>query len=268
LAQTLPACHWRWKWDDVGSVELSEQPATAVVEAQGRTASALAVDMAYALAEQPRILICDLSGVSATGREVRDVLEPLAGYLIDWPGAGIVVRSQDPVLRAELCAVPLTERIVVNSSRAMGLAELLPRLPRVQRVQTEIGASLTAPVTARKFTATTMLEWGLPTIAGPAALAVSELVTRTAVHAAAVTTLTLSRANGRIQVALLEHGDDARGSCTDHIGVGTIRGRGLLLLHGVTRGWGVFPSRNRRRLIWAVLDDSAAFGSFGRELRT
>lgn len=252
----------------MGSVELSEQPVTAVVEAHGRTASALSLDLTYAFAEQPRVLICDLSGVNATAAEIRGVLEPLAGYLIDWPGTGVVVRSPDPTVRAELCAVPLTERIIISASRATALAELLPRLPRVERVQTRIGAALTAPVTARRFTATTMLDWGLPTIAGPAALAVSELVTRTAVHAAAETTLTLSRANGRIQVALREHGAGPTSSCTDHLDSRTIRGRGLLLLHGVTRGWGVFPSRNRERLIWAVLDDSAAIGSLGRDLRT
>jgi hypothetical protein len=220
--------------------------------------------MAYAFADQPRVLICDLSGVNAAASEIRGVLEPLAGYLIDWPGTGVVVRSPDPAVRAELCAVPLTERMVVGASRATALAELLPRLPRVQRVQTPIGASLTAPVAARRFTATSLLEWGLPTIAGPAALAVSELVTRAAVHAAAATTLTLSRANGRIQVALREHGGGTGAPFTDHLEVGTMRGRGLLLLHGVTRGWGVFPSRNRERLLWAVLDDSAAFGSVGQ----
>lgn len=216
----------------------------------------LATDLIHALADDPRIVVCDVSAMEVSASDLVEAFTPAADYLADWPGTGmVVVCPHDEELREGLRAVPLRERLVVSATREAGVAELHRVLPPLVRTEVHLDARLTAPRAARLFTARSLLEWRLMPLIASASLVVSELVTNSVVHAASTVDLAVSRSEGRLQITVRDHHgvgqpQPQRSDPHDHY----LGGRGLLLVQEMTRSWGVFPAEPEGKMVWAVLD--------------
>ncbi|MGH3315629.1 MAG: ATP-binding protein [Nocardioidaceae bacterium] len=222
---------------------------------QGRALADLSQELTWALAEEPRLVVCDLTGMPVSASESVELIAPVIPYLYDWPGTGLVVvtgRGSDA--RTGLLAQPHPPTLVVSETRDAGIDELQARLPTLGRQALHLTAQLTAPRAARLFTARALLGWRLAPLVGPASLVVSELVTNAVVHAASPMDLTLSKADGRLQMTVRDHGAGFPKARFEASRGPDLGGRGLLLVQATARGWGVFPGRADGKTVWAVFD--------------
>ncbi len=104
-----------------------------------------------------------------------------------------------------------------------------------------------------------LLDWGLPDLVDPVALAASELATNAVLHARGVLRVTLRRDG---EAARLEVADDSprlpqqrRHSALS----GT--GRGLGLVAALSREWGVEPEGSGGKVVWAVFSTERPIGA-------
>jgi hypothetical protein len=214
-------------------------------------------ELVSVLAEAPPIVVCDLTGMAPTVARTADLFAPVADYLADWPGTQVVVCVPDPEAYAGTVPPALADRLLVHASREAGLAEALERVTPVEHAVTHLPPVLTAARDARAFTTRALLDWRLAGLIGPAGVVVSELVTNSIVHAVTVLDLTLSRTDTCLRIAVHDHGGGSpavnRGGQPEDM----LDGRGLVLVRALTKGWGVFQSRNKGKTVWAVMDTSS-----------
>jgi anti-sigma regulatory factor (Ser/Thr protein kinase) len=207
------------------------------------------------LADGAQVVVCDLTTVPVSASDAVEMMRPVARYLSDWPAAGVVVicppRSET---WAALVSTPRPDTLVLCESTDAGLERLGPRLPLMARTELHLAAQLTSARAARQFIAHALLDWQLIPLAGPASLVVSELVTNAVVHAASSVDVTLSRADGRVQLMVRDHGAGYPEARFDEPEEHVLGGRGLLLVRAATRGWGVLPARSAGKTVWAVFD--------------
>lgn len=111
---------------------------------------------------------------------------------------------------------------------------------------------VTASRVARDFVSRTCLDWGLAPAIASACLVVSELVTNGLRHAVTDMDLTLARHGGILRLALRDRSDaPLHPQAPDLDSVG---GRGLALVGACSRAWGVLPTADGGKVVWAVLD--------------
>jgi Histidine kinase-like ATPase domain len=111
----------------------------------------------------------------------------------------------------------------------------------------------TAPRAARTFISRTLLDWRLGEHIAVTGLVVSELVTNAITHAQTAIDLTLSAHGQAIRVAVRDRSPDLpiqRQAFLD------LHGRGLTLVAGLSNAWGVLPTADGGKVVWAVLDAS------------
>ncbi len=222
---------------------------------RGQPVPEFAHELTCALAEQPRILVCDMTGMPISAVAAVELFTPVVRYLADWPGTGVVVLSTpDAQLWDGLQSQPLPETLILTDSRAAGVGQLHALLPRLLHVGVHLDARLTAPRTARLFTVRSLLGWHLAPLVSPACLVASELVTNAVVHATSAVDFALSRADGRMQMTVRDHGAGRPMPRVDEADGDYLGGRGLLLVQQVTRGWGVFPAEDNGKTVWVVFD--------------
>lgn len=225
------------------------------VTGHGQPAPELARELTWALAEQPQILVCDLTDMPVPVPDALRLFAPVVRYLADWPGTGVVVVSTpEAQVRKCLSSQPLPGTFLLSETRDVGVGELQALLPSLGRVGVQLQAQLTAPRAARAFTARSLLDWQLTSLISSACLVASELVTNAVIHAASTVDVTLSRADGRIQLTVRDHGAGHPTPRSHEPDDRHLNGRGLLLVQHIARGWGVFPAEAEGKTVWAVFD--------------
>lgn len=210
-------------------------------------------DLKEALAQDgDRIVLCDLRGTTAPGPSVAKMFGPVANYLNHWPGAAVVVCTEDDAVLESLPdgAQP---RLLARTDPGVGVAEMQQRLPQVQQSGIRLPPDPSAAREARLFTTRVLEDWQSPDAVGTATLVVSELVTNSIRHAQTVNQLTLSLADERLRIAVHDLADGSpqpsRPPEAD-----ALDGRGLFLVEVMSRTWGVFPSTASGKTVWAILD--------------
>jgi anti-sigma regulatory factor (Ser/Thr protein kinase) len=241
---------------DASSADPGAVTDVAVVVGQGRLPTDLAGELMDVLASEREIVVCDLRGIAVPARAA-DVLAPAAGYLNHWIGTTVVVCLSDPAVRRAVQAVVPTGHLVLAESVESGLETAMAQRRRVRRVGEQLAPTLTASREARRFVARTLLDWELPRLVPSATLVVSELVTNSVIHALTVVDLTLTQADGLLRVAVRDHGGGRPALGGKDPAESPLSGRGLLIVQGLTRSWGVFPGRASGKTVWAVLDAAA-----------
>jgi hypothetical protein len=209
------------------------------------------------LTEQPRALLCDLSPLaSPLSADLVEVVDSVARHQHDWPGTPTGVVTTDQALRQHLDKqTEDLERFVVGSTRHE-VHEALAAIPAADHATMTLEPGLRAPRSARAFVARACLGWQTHSVIGHACLVTSELVTNAVLHAATVVHLTVSRCPGKLRIAVRD-GDETRPStrftaAADKALTGS--GRGLLLVSSVCPAWGVYPTADDGKEVWAVLD--------------
>jgi anti-sigma regulatory factor (Ser/Thr protein kinase) len=231
-------------------------PGSGVVTLIGRNRlpSDVVGELMDVLADQPRIVVCDLHGLGLSPQTMVEVFAPVAPYLTNWPGTLVVACVPEPLAHAGMLPAAITHRLLVHARGEDGVEEAHRWLSPLQHTMTYLPPSPAAVSTARTFTIATLRDWRLPLLLGPASLVASELVTDSMLHAHTVVGLSLSRCEDRIRIAVHDHGGGRpvlpTGGLTDE----SLEGRGLLLVQAMSRNWGVFPAPSAGKTVWAIMD--------------
>jgi hypothetical protein len=205
-----------------------------------------------ALAEDPRAVVCDLSAVLDGSDEDARVLLDTAGQQVrDWPAVPVAMPCPDPVLRSRLRQQPMSEHVLVPATVRQALAAV-GRIAPPTTVRRQLPPGATASRLARDFVSRTCLDWGLAQGIAAACLVVSELVNNGLRSAVTDMDLALARHGGLLRLALRDRSTAPRSEpIRDLEGVS---GRGLALIVACSRAWGVLPTADGGKVVWAVLD--------------
>jgi len=234
-----------------------------VLEVAGRLSDVVEdLDLAIqlALADGPRGVACDLSAVFERAQPgAVEVLATAGRHVRDWPAIPVAVACQDPRVRAALAAHPLGGHLIVTTSVLSAVAAVLATpTPAVERLR--LAPHPTAPRAARNFVTRTLLDWGLGRVISPASLVVSELVTNSTMYAGTDIYLSVAWNAGALRLTVRDNSPTLprqRHSAPD------LHGRGLTIITGLSRAFGVLPAADGGKVVWAVLDAARPRSSTG-----
>lgn len=203
-----------------------------------------------ALAERPRGVVCDLSDMPDAEASAVELLATAGRHVRDWPGIPVAVACRDPRLREALRAHPLGGHLIVTASLFSAVSAVLATAsPTVQ--SRRLAPHPTAPRAAREFVTRTLLDWRLGQIIPFASLVVSELVASSSIDAGTAIDLSVVWNLGAIRLTVRDHGPSLPGQEPARV---VLHGRRLTVVAGLARAFGVLPTADGGKVVWAVLD--------------
>ncbi|MEO6145103.1 MAG: ATP-binding protein [Dermatophilaceae bacterium] len=107
------------------------------------------------------------------------------------------------------------------------------------------------PRGSRNFVAHTLLDWGLGGLIPSASLVASELVTNSTVHAGTEVELSIGWTQGALRLTVRDNSPGLTHLRTTHLGQ---HGRGLTIVLALCRAFGVLPTADDGKVVWAVLN--------------
>jgi anti-sigma regulatory factor (Ser/Thr protein kinase) len=225
----------------------------ATITARNRLPGDVSSELVAALAHEPHVVVCDLTGM-APATSPRKIFEPVAAYLSLWPGTVVVVVVPETGANPSLTSLGANGRLLLRTDPEAGVAEARSLTRETDRRQLQLMPLPTAPSEARTFATRTLLDWQASRSIRTTSLVVSELVTASLLHAQTVIDLALSHAGSCLRVAVHDRGGGRprprHGDWEDE----TPTGRGMVLVDRLTSCWGVFPGRRGGKTVWALLD--------------
>lgn len=226
----------------------------AVVEVSGHLSEVVEeLDRAIqlALAEGPRGVVCDLSAVLDGADPIAVEVLAMAGrHVRDWPGIPVAVASADPRVREALAAHPLGGLLIVTASLFSAVTAVLAT-PALAVERKRLAPHPTAPRASRDFVTRTLLDWRLARVIPFATLVVSELVASSTIEAGTEIDLSVVWNLGALRLAVRDHGPAMPGQ--RHPGP-DLHGRGLTVVAGLSHAFGVLPTEDGGKVLWAVLE--------------
>jgi hypothetical protein len=226
----------------------------AVIEVAGPLSAALDEldrEIELALADGPRGVVCDLSAVVEGADPVAvEILATAGRHVRDWPGIPVALASPDPQVRAALRAHPLGTHLIVTESKFSAISAVLAT-PNMDIERLRLAAHPTAPRASRNFVTRTLLDWRLGRVIPFATLVVSELVSSSSVNAGTDISLSIVWDQGALRLTVRDRGPalpNQRPASLD------LHGRGLNVVAGLSRSFGVLPTSDGGQTVWAVLD--------------
>ena len=105
---------------------------------------------------------------------------------------------------------------------------------------------------ARQRVAEACLDWECGIQLEAATLIVSEMVTNALLHAGTMLELSVARCEDRLRLAVAD-GNTGRPQ-PQPLDTAGVTGRGMLLVAAFSRAWGVLPTADGGKVVWAVLD--------------
>jgi hypothetical protein len=207
------------------------------------------------LADEPTMVLCDLSGVTGLpDAEGVGLLASVAAEVRQWPGTALGVVCPRPDLRESLARQPDSEHLVIADRRRRVLAGLARR-PRATVVRAPLPPVARSARAARDLVARTCLDWECSAQVGAATLVISELVTNAMLHAGTDLTVSLARCGAWMRLAVRDA--NSRPPQTQLVDTSQVTGRGMLLVAAVSESWGVLPTGDGGKVVWAVLPAGA-----------
>jgi anti-sigma regulatory factor (Ser/Thr protein kinase) len=204
-----------------------------------------------ALADGPRGVVCDLAAVPEGARPGSlDLLASAGRHVRDWPGISVAAASPDPKVRAALVAHPLGRHLIVTESIMGALSAVLwTSAPAVKWLH--LAPHPSSSRASRDFVARTLLDWRLDGVISSANLVVSELVTNSTVHAGTEIELSVAWDQQAIRLTVRDQGSGRPHQRQAGLDA---HGRGLTIVAGLCRAFGVLPAADGGKVVWAVLE--------------
>ena len=204
-----------------------------------------------ALADGPRGVVCDLSDVPRGAEPGAVAWLAMAGRLVrDWPGIPVAVACPDPRVREALSAHPLGRHLIVTASVPLAISAVLATAtPVIEWLR--LAPHPTAPRASRNFMTRTVLSWGLGPLAPSVCLVISELVTNSTMYAGSNIVISVAWSMGALRLTVRDLSPDLPRPRKSRLG---LHGRGLTIVTGFTKGFGVLPTAEGGEVVWAVFD--------------
>jgi hypothetical protein len=204
-----------------------------------------------ALAEGPAGVVCDLS--AALEGAVPGALEALATagrHVRDWPGIPVAVACPDPQVREGLRAQPLGSHLIVTASLFSAVTAVLAT-PTLTVARLQLAPHPTASRASREFVTRTLLDWRLGRVSPFATLVISELVASSTINAGTNIELSVAWNLGALRLTVRDHGPGLPGQRPSAV---YLHGRRLTIVAGLSRAFGVLPTSDGGKVVWAVLE--------------
>ena len=225
-----------------------------VLEVAGRLGDAVAdLDRAIqlALADRPRGVVCDLSTVPEGAEPgAVQVLATAGRHVRDWPAIAVAVACPDPRVRLALRAHPQGGHLIVRASMLSAVSAVLAT-PISDVDFLRLTPCPAAPRASRDFVARALLGWGLGSLVPAASLVVSELVTNSTIHAGTDIDLSVGWNLGLLRLTVADKSPDLPRRMYPQLD--DVHGRGLNVVTALSRAFGVLPTAEGGKLVWAVL---------------
>jgi len=226
----------------------------------------LDVAIQLALAEGPRGVVCDVStlleGIEPGAAEI---LARAGRHVRDWPATPVVVACPDPQLREELHAHPLGRHLFVVESTSLAISAVLATpLLVVERLR--LDPNPTASRDSRNFVARVLKGWQLDRVIPFASVVVSRLVAGSSLYAGTAIDLSVAWNAGALRLTVRDRGP-ARPS--RRLSDPDLQGQRLTVaIGGLSRTFGVLPTADGGKVVWAVLDAPQERRSTGNKMHS
>jgi hypothetical protein len=235
-------------------VRMYELDDVVVLEVAGRLSDVVEdLDRAIqlALSDGPRGVACDLSAVLEDAEpDAVDMLATAGRHVRDWPGIPVAMACRDARVLTALKAHPLGEHLIVTDSVPTAVAEILATpTPAVERIR--LGPLPTAARASRDFVTRALLKWQLGAAIPCVCLVASELVTNAALHAGTDIDVSVAWNGVALRLTVGDRNSDLPHPQHYHF---DRHGRGLTIVAGLSRAFGVLPSAPVGKVVWAVFD--------------
>jgi signal transduction histidine kinase len=226
----------------------------AVLEASGLlgdTVEDLDHAIELALAEAPRGVVCDLSAVleDADAGPV-ELLARVGRHVRNWAGIPVAIACPDRRVHVALAAHQVGRHLIVRESVPEAMSAVLwTRTPLVESLH--LAPHPTSSRTSRDFVSRTLLDWRLGGLFPSASLVVSELVTNSTVHAGTEIDLSVAWQRPALRLTVRDHGPGLPRQREAGL---EVHGRGLAIIDSLSRAFGVLPTADGGKVVWAVLE--------------
>lgn len=225
----------------------------------GDVAQNLVRAVELALADDPRGVVCDLSEMSddSPAEDVQAAalarVATAGRHARDWPAIPVAVVCPDPQARATLNAQPMGGHLIVAPSLLSALTQVLATpSPTVDWLL--LAPHPTAPRAARDFVTRALLDRGLGRAIPSASLVISELVTNSTMYAGTDMAMSVVWDLGALRLTVRD--DDPTLPHHRHSAL-DLHGRGLTIIAGLSRAFGVLPTADGGKVVWSVIDAPA-----------
>lgn len=205
-----------------------------------------------ALAEGPRGVVCNLSGACEGADPGAVEMLAMAGrHVREWPGIPVALACPDPQVREKLRAHPLGGHLIVTESIFAAVSAVLST-PTLVVERLRLAAHPTAPSASRSFVTRILKNWQLDRVIPSATVAVSRLVASSSLNAGTAIDLSVTWNAAALRLTVADHGPALPGQRPSDPDQQT---RGLTVaVAGLSRAFGVLPTADGGKLVWAVLD--------------
>jgi anti-anti-sigma regulatory factor len=241
----------------------------AVVSLRGTLGPASTPRLSNALrkhiADQPALIVLDLSEAAAPGPAALGALGDALRSAATVPGIPVVLLVPDSALAERIHGSGLDRRapLVADHAAALDVASREP-LPR-QHALRHLPPDPVILRAVRRVVAQACDAWGISRLTPLVELVATEVVTNAIEHAGTACDVTLALRGQYLQLAVRDGSPfPPRRAGSD--GIAAPGGRGLVVVDGLTSGWGWTPLEDGK-LVWALiaLDTAPAAGNDSAE---
>lgn len=199
------------------------------------------------LAEQPRALLVDLSGMRVAQTVTMSVFSTVARQATRWPGTPVLFCATPPQMHTAAAGLYRRSLVFPTLDDARAHLDTAPCAPPA--VTEDLLPVRGAARHGRDVVTDTCLRWNLRHLVAPASLITSELVANVCDHAATMMTLKVTRSARYLLVSV----HDGSGEPPVYgASSGRPRGHGLQIVDATAYRWGWMPARDGK-VVWASL---------------
>lgn len=206
------------------------------------------------LAEQPALLLVDLSGLAVADRMALRVFTAVTRQAARWPGTPVLLCAATPQTSALLDA-PAYRRIPRFAGIDAALDHMASGGHGIPTISETLLPIAGAARHSRNLATEACARWDVPELTAAASLICSELISNVIDHAHTMMTLRLSLGSTFFFIAVRD-GSTVKPQIAP-VAPGALRGRGLQIIALTANSWGFLPAGDGK-VVWASLRHGGA----------
>ncbi|TDB73263.1 sulfate transporter [Micromonospora sp. KC723] len=197
------------------------------------------------LSDRPGPIVVDVAELRSTDATAARMLAEVRRTVADWPAADLLVLDPAGTVTGPPAA-GLTVCATLDEATAA-----LARSPLAALLALDLAPEVGAARRARELVADGCARWGMPELAEPGCIAVTEMVNNVVAHARTPMTVRLAPRDSALHVAVRDRSRQ-QPTYAGRAPLTSAGGRGLLLIDTVARRWGSTRVPDGK-VVWCVL---------------